>query len=155
MTTAAPLLADLEVAVPVAATAERAFAAITDWPAQGRWMLGTRVWVERGSGLAPGDGLAAFTGIGKLGFLDTMTITEVTAELVTVVHTGKVVRGTGWMGVRSRGDAVEFVWGEQVELPLGALGRIGWAVVVKPLLAAAVAFSLRRLARLVEEGDLA
>lgn len=153
MTTTTERTAEFEIQVPVAATAERAFAAITDMPAQSRWMLGTRVWVESGTGSAVGDRLGGFTGIGRLGFLDTMTITDVTPELVSVLHTGKIVRGTGWMGARPHGDGAVFIWGEQVELPFGIIGRAGWTV-VKPLLALAFRYSLQKLARLVHDGEL-
>lgn len=61
--------------VIVDAPPEVVFAALTDWPTQGQWMLGTRVWSD-GSGQGVGAQLSAFTGVGRLGFLDTMEITE-------------------------------------------------------------------------------
>lgn len=141
--------ADIEVRVPVEASAAQAFAAITDWPAQSTWMLGTRVWVSHGSGRSVGDGLSGFTGLGRVGFLDTMVVTHYADDLVVVEHTGKIVRGIGWMGAQPApsGHGAVLVWGEAVDLPLGAFGRAGWAVIVKPLLFAAVRHSLRRLAR--------
>ena len=144
---------DLTVTVPVDADRRTAFAAITDWAAQGRWMLGTRVWVSKGTGRMVGDELSGFTGIGRLGFLDTMTITEYRDDLVVVEHTGKVVRGAGWMGADSEAGQTRFVWGEAVDLPFGALGRLGW-LVVKPILALAVRRSLQGLAALVAAGSL-
>ncbi len=144
---------DVHVEVPVAAPARTAMAAITQWSQQGRWMLGSRVWVSGGDGSCVGDELTAFTGLGRLGFLDTMTITGYDDELVTVEHTGRVVRGYGWMGVRREADGSRYVWGEAVQPPLGALGRLGW-VVVGPLLTLGVRYSLRKLAGLVEAGAL-
>ena len=38
----------LELRQPVAAPAEVVWAEVVDWPAQGEWMLGTRVEVTRG-----------------------------------------------------------------------------------------------------------
>ena len=145
--------ADLEILVPVQASVTDAFAAITDWPAQGEWMLGTRVWVSRGSGHSVGDELSGFTGIGRLGFLDTMDVTRFDDNLVVVQHTGKVVRGIGWMGARPgpSGHGAVLVWGESVDLPLGAVGRAGWSLLVKPLLSLAVRQSLRSLARNVRQ----
>jgi hypothetical protein len=43
-----------------------------------------------------------------------------------------------------------FVWREELELPLGALGRAGFAV-IRPAFAAGVDLSLRRFAALVEQ----
>ena len=143
----------IEVEVPVAADAAAAFQAITDWAGQGRWMVGTRVWASRGSGHRVGDELSGWTGIGRLGFVDTMTITDYTDQWVLVEHTGRVVRGIGWMGVPRGGVQTRFVWGEDVELPLGLLGRIGW-LAVRPMLHAGVKHSLRRLAALVETGEM-
>ena len=39
-------------------------------------MLGTRVEVTKGDGASVGSELSAFTGLGPVGFLDTMTITR-------------------------------------------------------------------------------
>ena len=144
---------ELSVTVPVNADQATAFAAITQWAEQGRWMIGTRVWVSRGTGLEVGDELSGFTGLGRLGFLDTMDITEYGDELVVVQHTGAVVRGSGWMGAVVQQGQTMFVWGEAAEVPFGGLGRLGWSV-GEPLLAAAVRASLRSLARQVEAGQL-
>jgi hypothetical protein len=155
----APLVSDfpgrveLTVSVPVDASQPTAFKAITDWAAQSRWMLGTRVWVSRGTGRAVGDELSGFTGVGRLGFLDTMIITEYRDDLVVVEHTGKVVRGAGWMGASREDGQTRFVWGEAVQLPFGLLGKLGW-LVVKPILALAVRRSLQGLAGLVAAGSL-
>ena len=61
--------------MPVAAPAETTWAALTDWTRQGEWMLGTSVRVTGGDGRGVGSTLAAFTGVGPLGFTDTMRIT--------------------------------------------------------------------------------
>ena len=146
---------EVEVEVPVRAERGTAFAAMTQWDQQHRWMLGSRVWSSLGDGSSVGDELSCWTGFGRLGFLDTMTITEPGDAWVVVEHTGRVVRGVGWMGVPpTPGEGPStFVWGESVRPPLGILGRAGW-VVVGPLLRLAVQYSLRRLAGLVESGQL-
>jgi len=99
----------------------------------------------RGTGL--GAELAAFTGVGRLGFLDTMTVTAWDPpRYCEVLHTGRVVRGTGVFGVRPLGGGRSaFDWREDLELPLGALGRLGWPL-ARPLVAAAVRRSLERFA---------
>ena len=54
--------------VIVEAPPEAVFAALTDWPTQGEWMLGTRVWAD-GDGRGVGARISAFTGVGRIGFL--------------------------------------------------------------------------------------
>ena len=140
--------------VIVDAPPEVVFAALTDWPTQGQWMLGTRVWSD-GPGEGVGAQLSAFTGVGRLGFLDTMEITEwEPPRLVRVLHTGRVVRGPGIFEVLALPDGrSRFVWREELDLPLGAVGRAGFAI-VGPVFAAGVERSLRRFAELVGAGQL-
>lgn len=138
----------LQLSVDVPADPETVFTAMTDWERQHEWMLGTRVRAEEKGGQGVGGGIAAFTGFGPLGFWDTMTITRwQRPRVVEVDHTGKLVRGIGVFRVEPSANGSRFVWREEVDLPLGRVGEFGWAVVVKPLLAAGVAFSLRRFAR--------
>jgi hypothetical protein len=44
-----------------------------------------------------------------------------------------------------------FVWTELLDLPLGALGRLGWPL-VRPAMRWGVRYSLQRMARQVEAG---
>ena len=125
-----------------------AWAAVTDWAGQSQWMLGTQVRATVADGVGVGGVVEAFTGIGPLGVWDTMVITEWDPpHRAAVVHTGRVIRGTGTFEVfalpagRSR-----FVWAEDLELPAGRAGQLGWPV-VRPLVAAGVRASLARLAR--------
>jgi hypothetical protein len=53
--------------------------------------------------------------------------------------------------VESREGGATFVWSEDLDLPLGVVGRLGWPL-VRPLFAAGVRLSLRRFARWVEAG---
>jgi hypothetical protein len=136
--------------VVVDAPPEEVFAALVDWPSQGEWMLGTRVW-SHGPADGVGGRIAAFTGVGRrLGFLDTMEIVAwEPPRLVRVRHTGHVVRGDGVFEVLALPEGrSRFVWREELELPLGALGRAGFAV-IRPAFAAGVDHSLRRFAALV------
>jgi hypothetical protein len=148
--------AELTVTVDVEAPAEALWWAVTDWPGQGRWMLGTRVSVD-GPAESTDDGrhlgarLTAVTGVGPLGVADRMEIVEWEPPRRCVVrHVGRVIRGDGVFEVvalepgRSR-----FVWSELLDLPLGALGRLGWPV-VRPALRWGVQVSLDRMARQVE-----
>jgi len=134
------MTAHLELTVDVDAPVEATWAGAVDWDHQGEWMLGTTV---RGTAQ-----------VGRLGFLDTMVITTwEPPHRCYVLHTGKVVRGTGEFEVRDRGQGRStFVWREDLELPLGALGRAGWPV-IKPVFALGVQKSLEKFARWVERGQ--
>lgn len=152
----------LVLAVDIVAPPERVWAAVTDWPAQSQWMLGTVVRATTvGSAGAPGQGvgggLEAWTGVGDVrrgwGFLDTMVVTVWDPPRRCVVHhTGRLVRGDGYFVVQPLPGSPErcrFIWAEQLDLPLGSLGRFGWRL-VRPAFAAGVGASLRRLARRLE-----
>jgi hypothetical protein len=109
----------IELRVAVDAPATRTWAALTDWDRQGEWMLGTRVRVTAGDGAGVGSELTAFTGIGPVGFTDTMRITAWEPPLRCAVdHTGRLVRGTGEFLVVPHGARSELVWAEDVALPL-------------------------------------
>jgi Polyketide cyclase / dehydrase and lipid transport len=138
--------------VDVAAPVAQVWAALVDWDRQGEWMLLTDVSTLEGDAQGVGGRLAARTGIprpgGKhLGVLDTMLITGWDPpNRVDVRHTGRVVRGTGTFEIRPRGAAAStFVWTEQLDLPLGRLGRLGWPL-VRPAMVAGVRLSLKRFA---------
>jgi hypothetical protein len=146
------MTATLVLTVDVDATPEQTWAGATDWAGQGEWMLGTTVRPTAQDGQGVGGGIEAFTGIGRVGFLDTMTITRwEPPHRCDVLHTGRVVRGTGTFEVRPRGAASTFVWREDLELPLGIVGRVGWPL-VRPFFAYGVKVSLKRFARWVEAG---
>jgi carbon monoxide dehydrogenase subunit G len=128
---------------------EQAWQAVVDWPRQGQWMLATRV---RG-GHGPGAQVVARTGIGPVGFTDTMVITYWEPPRRCVVeHTGGVVRGAGVFEVVPAGAGSEFRWTERLELPFAAAGRWGWRV-VRPLAQRGMDLSLRRFARLAGGAD--
>lgn len=134
----------VDIAVPVG----RAWAAVADWESQGTWMVATKV---RGTANAVGGELEGWTGIGPIGFLDTMTVTGWDPPHSCVVrHTGHVVRGTGGFEVAEHGAGMcRVTWWERVDLPLGVLGRIGW-LVIGPTTRLFVKVSLGRLKRILE-----
>lgn len=138
---------NLTMRVNVNAPPATVFAAATDWERQGEWMLGTTVRIRRGDGRSVGSELAALTGIGGIGVTDSMRITVWDAPArCEMRHLGRVVRGTGIFAVAPRGrDAATFEWTEELELPLGALGRAGWPL-IRPLFGWGLRFSLDRFA---------
>ena len=143
--------ATLSLSVEVDAPVEQTWRAAVDWDSQGDWMLGTRVRGTRQGGVGVGAALEAFTGIGRVGFLDTMEITAwEPPHRCEVLHTGRLVRGSGLFSVEERpGGRSRFVWEESLELPLGLIGRLGWPL-VRPAFLAGLWVSLRRFARSVE-----
>lgn len=138
--------------VDVQAPPEQVWAALVDWPRQGEWMLLTDVRAVDGDGQGVGARLAARTGLPwpggrRVGVLDTMLITGwEPPRRVDVRHTGRLVRGTGTFEVRPLGETGStFGWTEQLDLPLGRLGALGWPL-VRPMLVAGVRWSLKRFA---------
>lgn len=143
-------MADLTLGIDVAAPVEQTWAAVVDWSRQAEWMVGTRVEPGERGGHGLGGTIHAWSGIGSLGFWDTMTITAWDPpHRCDVLHTGRVVRGTGSFTVTAGRGGSRFVWAEHLDLPLGAAGRLAW-IVVRPAFAAAVRRSLRRFARFAE-----
>ena len=145
----------IELTVAVNAPAQKVWNAITNWEAQSQWMLGTKVWPVDGDGTGVGGKIEAFTGIWRIGFLDTMEITiwEAPARC-DVLHTGRVVRGTGTFEVISVSPtSSNFVWSEDLDLPLGILGKVGFTL-LRPGFVFGVRKSLEKFARLVEQGAL-
>ncbi len=145
----------VRVGVVIDAPVDVVFAAFSQWGEQGRWMLGTRVEVRHGDGGTVWSGLLAWTGSGPVGFRDTMVITRWEPPYrLDVLHTGRVVRGTGVMEVVALpGGRSRFVWSEHPDLPRGVVGRLGW-LVARPALRAGLRHSLRAFGRLVEQGVL-
>ena len=145
-------MATLVLTVDVDAPAEDTWAAATDWATQGDWMLGTTVRPTHQDGQGVGGRIEAYSGRRPFGFLDTMEITLwQPPRACHVLHTGRVVRGTGAFEVEPRGDGrSRFLWREDLDLPLGILGRIAWPL-VKPFFAYGVKLSLRRFATYVSD----
>lgn len=140
--------ADLRVSRTVPAPGEHVWRVLTDWSAQSSWMPLTRVRpVGEGQGREVGSRIEAWTGFGRIGFLDTMIVTSwEPPDRCEVMHTGRVVRGPGVFAVEALGPySCRVVWEEHLHLPLGALGRLGWVVVV-PLARAGLRYALRRFA---------
>lgn len=144
-------LDEIVLEVDVAAPVERTWSAATDWDRQGEWMLGTRVRSTEQGGRGVGGGIRAVTGFGPFRVVDTMEITGWTPPHGAYVrHTGRVVRGTGAFEVRQRPGGSTFVWSEQLDLPLGALGRLGWRL-VRPVFGWGFRRSLRSFAAWAEQ----
>ena len=145
----------LELAIDIQASNNDVWRGITNWTAQGDWMMATTVTSLDGAGEHVGARLEAFTGIGKLGFLDTMTITSWDPpNRCDVDHTGKVVKGTGTFVVTPlSAHTSRFIWSEDLDIPLGIIGKIGF-LLVKPFFLFGIRRSLAKFAHLVEIGKI-
>ncbi|WP_119727419.1 SRPBCC family protein [Thermomonospora amylolytica] len=127
------------------APADKVFEVLTDWPRHAEWMPFTKA--EGGHGV--GAALVGRTGVGPVGFTDTMVITEWTpGRRVAVRHTGRLVRGEAWFETAPLpGGGSTVLWAERLDLPLGPLGRAGWVLLRRPV-RALMLLGLRRLVRL-------
>jgi uncharacterized protein YndB with AHSA1/START domain len=148
----------VEARVAIAAPPEVVFEAVSDWEAQSEWVALTTVTVdgrgERPPGAPGGHGvgerLTAVTKLAGVGFRDPMEVTRwEPPRRAEVRHLGRVVRGTGTFTVEPAPGGAWFTWAEDLDLPLGAAGRLGFAV-VRPAFEVMLRRSLARLARRVE-----
>jgi hypothetical protein len=146
-------VADNHIALTLAlpCNAQRAWAEITDWEKQGKWMLQTSVWLTSEIESGPGTEIAAFTGpfhklfprLKFLGILDTMVVTNWQPPFICdVLHTGKIIKGTGRFEVVAINDQnSQFNWSEIIWAPRAIF------LILKPALYVGVWISLRRFAR--------
>jgi hypothetical protein len=142
----------------VAASAERVWSALVDWPAHGRWVPLTTVRVLTPSGEGVGARFCGRTGVGPLAFDDPMEVVQWRppragdAGFCRVVKQGRVVLGEAWFEVvplaagRCRAD-----WTEVVEVVPVALTR-PLRRLAEPLGRRAFVATLRRMRAQVEAG---
>jgi carbon monoxide dehydrogenase subunit G len=139
----------LEERVAIAAPPEAVFEAVADWERQSAWVAFTTVTADGGPHRV-GERLVAVTKVAGVGFSDPMEVTRwEPPRRVDVRHLGRVLRGTGTFVVEPAPGGAWFVWVEDLDLPLGVAGRLGFAV-TGPLFRLLLRRSLRRLARMVE-----
>lgn len=142
----------LEVSTEVHAPAEATWSVLTAWERQSEWaLLTTTRGIGPTGGHAVGEQVHAFTGVGRLGFLDTM---EVQAwdppRRCRVRKTGRVVRGAAEFVVTPLSDARSLVtYHAEVVVPGGRLGRLAWPA-VRAGFVAGFRRSLDTLASIVE-----
>lgn len=136
--------------VVIAAPRRQVWDRVIDWERQGEWIPLTRVKRTGGSPGAVGETLTARTGIGPLGFDDTMTVLAVEEPLrCRVAHTGRVVHGWGEFRLVELPEGTRLEWQEGVDVPGGRLAPLLWRV-VSPVVRLSFALALRRLARQIE-----
>jgi hypothetical protein len=130
------------------------FGIVMDWDAQKNWIPFTTVKPFKTQANKVGDQISAFTGIGRIGFLDTMTISKWQyPEICEVKHTGKFIKGKGIFAVSSvDSNSAKFEWTEITTLPLGRLGIVllpfAWLISK-----ASLEFSLKRLEKHIKKSN--
>ena len=119
-------------------------------------MLGTKLFALEGDVDSPlaGSRMAALTGIGGIGVLDTMVVTVFDPpHRWETTHTGNAFKGRGIFRVEPLPRGARITWEEEIELPFGIVGRLGWPL-AKPLVKWGLAKSLNSLARGIADGTL-
>lgn len=126
---------------------DKVWAALANWESQGEWMLQTTVEVTSDIREGVGTSIAAFTGIGKLGIMDHMTVTSWNPPTICdVVHTGKIIKGTGRFELTALSDnSTRFDWSEEILAPRAIF------LLIAPGLYAGVRISLSALRRQLQQ----
>lgn len=103
----------------IKAPIENVWASLADWQSQGDWMLGTKVIVTSKIQEGVGTSISAFTGIGKFGIMDHMTVTKWDPpKICDVVHTGSIIKGTGRFELSAiNSTTTRFDWSEEILAP--------------------------------------
>lgn len=150
------MTARVEASVTLRANPEDAFASMADPRAQEKWIFATTMYAVESLASPPqvGARIAAFTGLLGVGFLDTMTVTEYDPPHRWVMDKdGALLNGVGIMRVDPLPGGCRVTWINELTLPFGVLGRLGWPV-ARPLVRLALTAALRRMGRLLEKGVL-
>jgi uncharacterized protein YndB with AHSA1/START domain len=131
----------------IEAPINKVWAALADWESQSDWMLQTTVEVTSDIREGVGTSIAAFTGIGKLGIMDHMTVTSWNPPTVCdVVHTGAIIKGTGRFELTAISEnSTRFDWSEEILAPRALF------LLIAPGLYAGVRISLSALRRQLQQ----
>jgi len=126
---------------------EKVWAALADWESQGDWMLQTTVEVTSDIREGVGTSIAAFTGVGKLGIMDHMTVTAwEPPHICDVLHTGKIIKGSGRFQLTSlSAQSTRFDWSEEILAPRAVF------LLIAPGLYIGVRISLSALRRQLQQ----
>jgi hypothetical protein len=133
----------IAISLKIDAPIQKVWESLAQWDKQGDWMLQTKVWVTSEITEGIGTSINAFTGIARLGVLDSMTVTSwQPPHTCDVVHTGKIIKGTGRFHlVEVSADTTLFDWSEEVIAPRALF------LMILPALYCGVRISLSRFAR--------
>ena len=146
----------VEASVDVPVDAATAFAAVVDLPSQERWIMLTRLYALEGDVPVPrvGSRFLAVHRRRQRRLPGQPGVTEYDPPHRWVArHEGEFVKGAGIMQVEPLGEGSRVTFTEELELPFGILGRLGWPL-ARPIARWGMAASLRTMARLVAAGTL-
>jgi hypothetical protein len=109
----------IAISLKINAPIQKVWDSLAQWEKQGEWMLQTKVWVTSEITQGVGTSINAFTGVGRLGVLDSMTVTSwQPPHTCDVLHTGKIIRGTGRFHLREHTSKTTILdWSEEVIAP--------------------------------------
>lgn len=144
----------LSVTVPVLAAPSVVWDLVTDWSRQHEWVLLTKS-EGRGptGGHAVGEEVYAFTGVGRIGFMDSMVIEQWDPpHRCRVRKTGRVVRGEAQFIVAPTEGGSTLTYQADVQMPPEPLGRLLWPL-AKLVTQLGFRQSLGRLAKLARGAD--
>ena len=137
------MINEFRITIKIKAPVNKVWNELVTWRNQGNWMALTKV---ESSDFGPDDSgigttIKAFTGIGKFGVLDLMTVTDWQPPyFCRVDHYGKIIKGIGEFKLTQVGDVTRFDWYEEIIAPKALL------LIVKPFILLAVFLSLRKFA---------
>ena len=137
------MINEFRITIKIKAPVNKVWNELVTWRNQGNWMALTKV---ESSDIGPDDSgigttIKAFTGIGKFGLLDLMTVTDWQPPyFCRVDHYGKIIKGIGEFKLTEVGDETRFDWYEEIIAPKAIL------FIVKPFILFAVFLSLRKFA---------
>ena len=133
----------LAISLEIEAPIQKVWEELANWEKQSDWMLQTRVWVTSKIQSGVGTQISALTGMKSFGILDTMEVTNwQPPHICDVVHTGRVIRGTGRFELIAIDAArTRFDWSEEVIAPRALF------ILMVPGLYVGVRISLARFAR--------
>lgn len=147
----------LEVEAVSAAPRALVWRVLTDWERQPEWMVDALA-VEVVSPQREGVGVTVRCPTDLVGVTveDVMRVIRwEEARRLDVVHLGRVIVGTGGFELHDGpGETTRIVWWEEIDPPLGALGRWGASRVVLPYLRRVFQRSLTQLAGRCEQEAL-
>jgi hypothetical protein len=139
------LLEEFRVSVKISGSVNQVWEKLVDWKSQGDWMALTKVTssVDDGGPSGVGTEISAFTGIGRLGVIDLMRVTEWSPpNFCAVDHFGPIIKGIGEFRLTQvTATEVRFDWYEKITAPKIVLA------IIKPGVIIAVTYSLKKFAR--------
>jgi hypothetical protein len=143
----------LEVVREVAAPRTTVWAVLTRWERQPEWMLDAKD-VEVLTPAREGEGVTIRCPTNLLGATvdDVMRVTGwIEPSYLEVTHLGRVITGTGAFELERLDERrTRVTWWEEIDPPLGAVGRWGAQTVVLPVIRRIFARSLANLGALAE-----